>query len=132
MSNNKNKTIFAAIAVLGIFFSGHLFQNETQAQEDILVSPEAVPSEEAGGAQTEAGGEMLTLLSDMRTIQLDDSLFVSPMFQELQDFSIELYPEPKGRPNPFAPLGKDAVIEEDLSGFATTAPRAISFMSTTE
>lgn len=115
-------TKFVAIAGMLLFMSIYFAsQKETRAQEDALVVPETLPAD-ASGAATQAGGELLTLLADMRTIRLDESLFSDPAFQELQDFSVALRSEPKGRPNPFAPLGKDAILEEETPSLAPEAP----------
>lgn len=47
--------------------------------------------------------EMLGRLSELK---LERSFFDSPLFKTLQDFGIEVVVEPKGRPNPFAPIGQ--------------------------
>lgn len=124
--NHNTKTISFSIVILLLATYAHTFLPETKAQEEALVSPEVV-SAGSGVVSTQAGGEMLALLASMRTIRLDESLFSDPKFQSLQDFSVSLNPEPKGRPNPFAPLGQDAAMVE-LPGFATASPvRAIPF-----
>ncbi len=47
--------------------------------------------------------EMLGRLSELK---LERGFFDSPLFKTLQDFGIEVVVEPKGRPNPFAPIGQ--------------------------
>jgi hypothetical protein len=126
MFNNK-KTIIAGILVFAAAISSHVFQNETQAQEPLVVPDTA--SSLGGEGTNQAGREILALLADMKSVRLDESIFSDPMFQSLQDISVELIAEPKGRPNPFAPIGKDAVLADDFSGFATGSPRNIPFNS---
>jgi hypothetical protein len=126
MSNGK-KIIIAGIIVFFMFVSARIFQKETQAQEEPLVIPDASVS--AAGEENQKGREILTLLADLKSVRLDESIFSDPVFQSLKDTSVELSAEPKGRPNPFAPIGKDAVLSEDFSAFATTSPRDISFSS---
>lgn len=126
MLNNK-KTIFMGIALFAMFLFTHVFQNETQAQEDPLVVADSGPSP-TEGATNQQGREILALLSDIKSVQLDESIFSDPRFQSLQDTSVDLKPEAKGRTNPFAPLGKDIFIDQD-QGFATTGPRDIAFSS---
>jgi hypothetical protein len=123
MFNNKRIIIWAVIA-FAVFIYANVSQKETQAQESLLV-PDTASS---GGGGNVKGREILALLADMKKIKLDESIFSDPAFQSLQDLSIELVPEPKGRPNPFAPLGRDALIN-DGDGTATTSPREISFSS---
>lgn len=125
MSNNK-KTIIAGIFLFTAFLVARDFQNETQAQEPLVV-PDTAPAAEENNQK---GREILALLADLKSVRLDDSIFSDPAFQSLQDTSVELTAEPKGRPNPFAPLGKDVVLNEDFSAFATSSPRNISFNST--
>lgn len=48
--------------------------------------------------------ELLSLLLELRSIELDTALFDDMRFRSLRDFSQELVPEPVGRENPFAPL----------------------------
>lgn len=55
--------------------------------------------------QVGSGSELLQLLLEVRSIQLDDSIFSDPAFQELDSTVQELSPQPTGRTNPFAPLG---------------------------
>lgn len=120
MSNNTKIIVIGAVI---IFTYATLFRTDTQAQEDPLVAPEVQLS-----PQISKGSEILALLADLENIRLDEGIFSNPMFQELQDFSRELNPEPKGRSNPFAPLGQDAVLDANMPGFATTtAPRTIPF-----
>lgn len=124
MLQNK-KIIVAGFVLFAVFAYANIFHKETRAQEEPLVTPDPPPAGQNEGNQK--GREILALLADLKKIQLDGSIFDDPKFQELQDFSRELIPEPKGRPNPFAPIGKDVVLSEDFSGFATTSPRNIPF-----
>lgn len=128
MSKNKRTIIVGGIIVFAIFVYMHAFQNETQAQEPLVAPDAAAPS---GAGNSQKGREILALLAELKSVRLDESIFSDPMFQSLLDTSVELNPEPKGRPNPFAPLGKDVVLSDDFSGFATTSPRDISFSSAT-
>lgn len=123
MSHNK-RIILAGVIVFAVFAYMHASQKETQAQEPLVV-PDAASSS-AGTNQT--GRQILALLADLKSVQLDDSIFSDPMFQALQDTSVELILEPKGRPNPFAPLGKDAVLDEG-QGVAASSPGDIPFGS---
>ena len=54
------------------------------------------------------GGELLSTLLKLKSLQLNDSIFTDPAFERLEDFGTPLSPEPVGRRNPFAPLGSDA------------------------
>ncbi len=60
------------------------------------------------GVTAEQGRAILSLLNDLKSLTLDDSLFSDPLFTNLVDFSTELTPEPKGRQDPFAPINVSA------------------------
>lgn len=77
----------------GIFFGGG------GSDEALVVSDETVAQQDAVGA------ELLSLLTSLRGLTLDGTIFESNLFQGLTDFGQELLPQPVGRPNPFAPIG---------------------------
>jgi hypothetical protein len=51
----------------------------------------------------------LVTLSNLRTIELDESIFQEPIFMSLSDFGVVIPPEAIGRRNPFAPISASAV-----------------------
>ncbi len=63
---------------------------------------------ESASTISPAEQNLITILVELKAITLDASIFADPAFQSLQDFSQALVPEPLGRPNPFAPLGRSA------------------------
>lgn len=71
-----------------------------------IATPDAGPltAQSVDTAQTAVEQELIGLLLELRSIQLDLSLFDNPNFRSLTDFSQELVPEPTGRSNPFSPL----------------------------
>lgn len=82
--------------------------------------PEEAPlsSETPSGLPAEQGGDLLSLLLELKSITLGDAIFADAAFQTLQDFTVKLAPEPIGRRNPFAPIG---AVETANSG-TTTQP----------
>lgn len=82
--------IAVAIGVLYYFYSS----NDSGA---LLTSSE---QEEGPVSQ-----EILATLNNLRTIELDDSIFQDPLFLSLSDFGVTIPPVPAGRRNPFAPVG---------------------------
>lgn len=73
---------------------------------------------------SEFSQQILATLSNVKNINLDDSIFSSIAFQSLIDGTIPLVPDNnEGRPNPFAPIGEDGFsgsIPTNLNTF--TAP----------
>lgn len=55
--------------------------------------------------QAQSGREILTLLLNLKSLKLDTSIFSDPSFQSLADFGQSIPERPRGRDNPFAPIG---------------------------
>ena len=53
--------------------------------------------------------EILQLLLKLKSLPFDTSVFQTPTFLSLRDFGQTIPSQPKGRPNPFAPIGIDGV-----------------------
>ena len=54
--------------------------------------------------ELESGKEILQLLLNLKSLQLNASIFSNPAFRSLKDFGQDIPPQPRGRENPFAPL----------------------------
>ena len=63
-----------------------------------------------------ANAEILRILGSIENINLNDDIFANPVFQSLED-SRFVIPKPVriGRPNPFLPIGFDAVLASQTS-----------------
>lgn len=68
-----------------------------------------VPLEEGVSVVSPEGEEILILADKLETVEINTELFTSPLFTSLVDISVPITEEPKGRPNPFAPIGNDSV-----------------------
>jgi hypothetical protein len=53
------------------------------------------------------GEDVLVLVEQLKKISVDPSLFSSPIFLRLKDFTVPILPEAQGRSNPFAEIGAD-------------------------
>jgi hypothetical protein len=47
--------------------------------------------------------DIVSILNQLKTISIDDTIFKEPAFMALTDFHREISPQPKGRANPFLP-----------------------------
>ncbi len=101
-------------AVLGVGALAYTLLKPGEVSE--LVS--SAPRDPVVAAQS---AEILSLLGDLNKLHFDEALFRDPRFQSLVDFSVELSPEPKGKRNPFLPLG-----EEGGSAAGTSTARVVS------
>ncbi len=72
--------------------------------------PQYVDVEAESMGRTEVLGQDILILSDqLQQINIDKSVFSSPLFSSLIDISQPLLPEAQGRENPFAPIGTSGV-----------------------
>jgi len=97
------KIIIAIIVIAAAFF---VYSNYFKPTGGGLVE---VESNNQAKRQFAAGKEILTLLVDLSSIQLNSDIFEDESFKSLNDFSLPIDLEPKGRVNPFAPIGVDLV-----------------------
>lgn len=100
--------IIASIVVISVTIFGKKDENadlfENTAVVNTTSSPEKVQSQ-----------KFLQSLNQVNSINLDTTLFNSKAYQKLVDFSVPIVLEDQrliGRPNPFAPLGVDAIINQ--------------------
>ena len=94
-----NRNLIISLAILAVVGSAGYFYitRDRVSDSDLLVG---IPVEEVATVD----GDLLSALSDLRTLQLDDSIFSDPKFLSFQNFSTTIQPQPAGRQNPFAPL----------------------------
>lgn len=96
MNTNSMQKIYVAIATILIlgYFGYSIFWSSPSATTDPGLSGTVI-----------VGQDILSLVARLKTISIDQSFFSSPLFVNLQDFSVALFPESQGRANPFAPIG---------------------------
>src|SRR3990167_1836286 len=100
----KNKKViiliawFAIVALALLIFGG----SDSSAERSSPAAPylSVAPSSDAN-ADAALGGDLLAALALLRTIQLDTSVFVDPIFKSLSDWGKKIAPQPAGRRNPF-------------------------------
>ncbi len=97
VSPSIQKLIVAVVVILALgYVAFTTLTGEVSLEEgDSIVSPQ--------------GEEILILADKLESINIDTDLFSSPLFTSLVDISVPIIEEPKGRPNPFAPIGNDTV-----------------------
>lgn len=89
----KNKGTILAVVIFALLMSVYNF-----FKADLV--PLVTPSEPVGS-------DLVELFADLQSVSLDQSFLSSPLYTSLIDSNIELLPQPKGRPNPFNPIGRD-------------------------
>lgn len=117
-STIKNAIIFIVIggALFSVYFffikpdpeQANLVTNSTSLGEGELVvgNTENLPN-----ADSEIAKELLVVLLNVKNITLNDAILSDPAFKNLVDSTVTLIAEKnEGRPNPFAPIGSDALV----------------------
>lgn len=105
----RHNKIVIIILSLMIGFVGWYTLSRDPAADDLLVT------EDFTSAASEAERDLVATLLELRSVSLDNTLFEDPAFRSLVDFGIEIVPEPVGRNNPFAPLGRFSTSTSRIS-----------------
>ena len=113
-SSNKN-LIIALVIFVAIGVAGYMYSTRDRSTSDLLIG---IPTENAA-----VDGDLLMALNQLQTIRLDTEVFDDPVFESLSDIGTTLVEQPKGRPNPFAPIDSSAAFSSPSSvTSATTTP----------
>lgn len=108
---NKKNILFSIIMMFICFFAYQYWVGAAESDYQLISIKDA--------ASGDVGNETLQLLSELRTLVLDEDIFTDRTFQNLEDFSVELQPQPIGRNNPFAPIGADGIYTSVEIGTST-------------
>lgn len=99
--NNIKKFVVLIVLLVSGFFAYNYFFVDNKSKE--MLSGAIIPA--GTNAQQKVGNEILSLLLNLRALRLDPHIFSEKTFTGLKDFSVQLQDEPKGRTNPFNPIG---------------------------
>ena len=91
---NKGILVAVAVFVVVIFLYNTFFKPETIT----------VPSELAASS---IGNDLLKMHDELQRVSFDQSIFSSPSYLLLTDFSVDIPQQITGRPNPFNIIGQD-------------------------
>lgn len=110
---SKKVKIFAivVIAIAIAIYIGSATGNKKATVPDSPLTSSVLPQSDGTDSGTDTahtGEDFSTLLSSVRSITIDTSIFENPAFKALRDHSVMLGTDSVGRDNPFAPIGTDA------------------------
>lgn len=111
MASSQSKKIVAALAILALLGGGYYFffmESSTPATSTSTGMPTSFDPTIPSGDTGIIGQDILALVEQLKKVSVDPSLFTSPLFSNLTDFTISITPEAQGRANPFAALGDDS------------------------
>jgi hypothetical protein len=110
---NTTKSLLIAIAILGaVGFGAYAYINRGAPETTDLI---VVDTSNATGVD----GDLLQALQQLRVIKLDTSIFGEPLFRSFLDFGTEIAPQPRGRQNPFAPVGSTSIAPASQTSSST-------------
>ena len=118
--------IIVVVIIVVAFIAYTIFTNSSAATDSTALQKTAVDSSTAGSASNssvpnnELAQSFVDQLLTIQNINLKLAFFSDPVFLGLVDNHVDIDPQPIGRPNPFAPIGKDAGQSssnyQDISG----------------
>lgn len=113
--SSKIKNIIILVAIGLVLVLVYFFFIKKAPEEPALVSSNAdgtiVDNSVANSNSSALTKEFLTLLLNVKSININDQIFSDPAFSSLIDSSISILNDGnEGRPNPFAPIGSDLTI----------------------
>ena len=114
--------IIGIVVIVLLFLAYSQFIAKKSATSDSALVPVQAATNGAnqnGGA----GREFVIQLLAIQSIHFNTELFGDPAYTYLHDFSRPIIDQPKGRPNPFAPIGDDSntVVGDNAAPVATPA-----------
>ncbi|MBI5004619.1 MAG: hypothetical protein HZC04_00320 [Candidatus Lloydbacteria bacterium] len=99
----KNSIIIIGIGLLlWVGYATFLKKDSAVAPGTALVSEAALNGD---SPEAQSGREILAILLNLKSLKLDASIFNNSVFQSLTDFGQSIPERPRGRDNPFAPIG---------------------------
>lgn len=128
---NKKVKTFAIIAIIiAAGFAAYTYLggdsstgNSTGGSLSSSVIPGGSNNSVGNGA---AANEFSSLLSSIKSINIDTNIFQDPGFKALRDYPVVLGTDLLGRINPFAPIGRDAGASVQRVEVQTLTPAKIT------
>jgi len=91
----KNTKFIAGVAAVLLLAVGYWYWSGTSAPQARLAQ-----------VTSPASQELLTMLGNLHSLELNPGVFQDPLFVSLSDFGVTIPSQPTGRRNPFAPPGQ--------------------------
>jgi hypothetical protein len=99
----KKQIIIAIVAVV-ILGGVYVFFTRDSKEEDTN-APLTSRNSTGTSATPQVGADVLALLNRINSLKIDTDIFDSLVYQSLEDYEVDIPPQPVGRENPFAPIG---------------------------
>jgi len=105
MKGQAKNIILVVVVTILIFIGYTIFFGKDKN------TPSLVAESQDPALGSEDGKVILNLLLNLKSLKLEAAVFDRTSFLSLIDFGQEIPDRPKGRDNPFAPLGKGSISE---------------------
>ena len=112
--------IIIVIVIIVAFIAYTIYTNGTPATDSTSLqkttatgsaNPTSIPSSNSSIPDNDLANSFVDQLLTIKNINLKIAFFNDPVFIALKDNHIDIQSQPISRPNPFAPIGKDAGSE---------------------
>lgn len=94
------KNILVIILIIAIGVIAFVYLNKSDSSTSLLTTDSAT-SDSADAKY------IYNILQQMKSVQLNDSIFSDPTFQGLKDNVVNFSPQESGRVNPFSPISNN-------------------------
>ncbi len=105
MFEKYKKIIISVVALIALFFVYNIFIKPSDPDQGLFARSGQTGNRENAIA---LGREIISALDRIKAIQIDTSVFDHPVLNRLVDKTNIITPQPRGRSNPFAPIGVDS------------------------
>lgn len=102
-SQNSKGTIIILIVILLVSI-GLFFYFKGKPSDSSISSLEESGTAESNDALA-ASNRVVSLLNQISSLEINDSIFKTPVYKSLVDYTVAIPEQNIGRPNPFAPIG---------------------------
>ena len=122
MKNSSSKNAIIAIVVILVLFIGGYFYLKGTPNDSALSSLGIVGGPGEGDADASIkGSQILLLLSQIKSINIDTSIFNNQMYKSLIDYTVEVPQQNVGKVNPFAEfVGSNVSVSSNTEVKTTT------------
>lgn len=134
--SKKIKVFAIVVLIIACIIGVASYMSKSRSSSSTSTSPLSSSAEsKAAGVPlpttTAATSEFAGVLSSIKSIVLDTSIFDNPAYRALRDYPITLGSDYRGRPNPFAPVGVDVgaisgVVASTEVQFETLQPAKVT------
>jgi len=107
-SSNTKNLIIAGVVLIALIAAGYYYTTRDRSSADLLIGIPTIENQIIDS-------DLLSTLSQLKRLRLDETIFSNPSFMSLTDQSKPLQAQTSGRTNPFAPL-------DSFSAFSSSTP----------